>query len=503
MTAIGELLRLVAQGRSINESARAAGVSRSSAQQYVKLARAAGVNYELLKSLSDSEIHKRLGTDRRERSTVQVLPDFKVLSVELGRKGVTLRLLWEEYIKATPEGYSYSNFCLHYRKWRQEQKLSYRQVYKGGEKAFTDYSGQKVPIYHSDGSVSEAEIFVMVLGASNYTYVEASNSQNLYCWIGAHVRALKYFGGVPLAEVIDNLKSGVSKACRYEPEVNRAFAQFAEHYGLAILPCRTFSPRDKAKVEEAVKNVESRILAVLRNTRFSSIEQLNQAIKPLLEELNARQMQTYDCSRKELFEELDRPNLKPLPSQPYEFGSWKIAKLNIDYHIEINRHYYSAPCQYVGKKVEVFIGEKNIRIYHERQCLATHLRDDTPYRHSTVKEHMPPSHQAMQDWSPSRFLTWAEKLGPAIKQQVASLLQSRQHPEQAYRSCLGLLRLEKKYGTKRLSAACEIVNSFGIASFGQVAAVLKNNRDQIAPQSHPTPQVIATHSNIRGQDYFH
>jgi transposase len=306
---IKELLRVRAVGRSINEAARSCGVSRASAQWYIKCAESLGVSYETIKDQPDEEVLKSLGLKRGPRGGDGPLPDFQAIRREIGRKGVTLYLVWEEYKQANPTGYSYSNYCLHYRKWRNAQKLEFRQVYKGGEKMLTDYAGMTVTIYSPDGTSTEAQIFVSALGASNLTYTEATASQNLFNWMGSHERTLRYFQGVPELEIIDNCKSGVNKAHRYEPEVNRTYAEFAAHYGLAVLPTRILKPRDKGKVEEAVQNVERRILAPLRDRRFTSIEELNRAIRPLLEDLNNRQMQQYGCSRRELWESLDKPAL--------------------------------------------------------------------------------------------------------------------------------------------------------------------------------------------------
>ena len=366
----------------------------------------------------------------------------------------------------------------------------------------SDYTGMKVAIYPVCGSSFEAEIFVSTLGASNLTYAEATASQNLFCWIGSHERALRYFGGVPELEIIDNLKSGVNKACRYEPEVNRTYAEFAAHYGFSVLPARIRAPRDKAKVEEAVQNVERRILAVFRDRKFTSIAELNQAIAPLLEELNNRELQEYGCSRWKLWEVLDKPALRALPAKAFELGTWKIAKLNIDYHIELNRHYYSAPYQLRGKKIEIFFTEKTVSVFHEEKRVAHHFRDDSPFKHTTIKEHMPPEHQAMTEWTPSRLISWGEKIGAEVKKQIEALLDSRQHPQQAYRSCLGLLRLGKKFGEQRLNAACAIANSYNVASMKRVESMLVRGYDRLQKESVPETK-LPPHQNIRGGNYYH
>lgn len=500
---IKELLRVREQGRSINEAARSCGVARSCAQRYIKLAESNGTTYEEIKELPDEEVLRCFGVQRAPRAYRATAPDFQAVQRELGRKGVTLYLLWEEYRRINPTGHSYSNYCLLFRSWRGAQKLAFRQVYKGGEKMLSDYSGMKVTIYPIGKASFEAEIFVSVLGASNLTYVEATQSQNLLDWIGSHERTLKYFGGVPELEIIDNLKSGVTKACRYEPEVNRTYAEWAAHYCLAVLPARALKPKDKAKVEEAVQNVERRILAVLRDRKFTSIEELNQAIAPLLEELNNREMQEYGCSRWQLWESLDKPALKPLPGTPFELGTWKTVRLNIDYHIELFRHYYSAPFELRGKKLEVFFTEKTVSIFNEGKRVAHHLRDDTPYRHTTLKEHLPPAHQAMLEWSPSRLLSWGQKIGQDVEKQIAAILNSREHPEQAYRSCLGLLRLANKFGSERLNAACAIANPLNIASMKRIESMLLKGYDKLQKESSVPETQLPPHQNIRGGNYYH
>jgi transposase len=377
-----------------------------------------------------------------------------------------------------------------------------RQHHRAGEKAFVDYSGTKLEwVERETGEVHPAELFVGVLGASNYTYAEASESQELRCWIGSHVRMFEYFGGVPEAVVPDNLRSGVKSACWYDPELNPTYRDFAEHYDVAVIPTRVKKPQDKAKVEAGVLNAQRWIIARLRNKTFHSVAELNAAIEPLLLELNEREMQGYGKSRQTLFEELDKPALKPLPQHRYCFAEWKQAKVNIDYHIELKRHYYSVPHHLVGKRVEARIGEKTIEVLHEGKRIALHPRDDTPGRHSTLQEHMPAEHRYMQQWTPGRLLDWAEKIGPQTKIQVNSILLSRKHPEQGYRASLGLLGLAKKYGNARLEAACNRANHFGIVSMRSIKNMLCTGNDKL-PQERKTATVIS-HSNIRGDTEFH
>ena len=502
MLSIKELLRLRAQGLSGNKIAQSLNAARSTVQGYVRLAEVCGLNFEQACGLGDEEIFKLLGKGQSCRRTDTPEPDWLEVSKELSRRGMTLALLWEEYRAKNPCGYSYSNYCLRYRRWQKGQKVSLRQVYKAGEKAFVDYAGMKLGwIDRGSGAISEAEIFVMALGASNLTYAEAQHGQDLKSWLGGHERAFEYFGGVVEIAVPDNLKSGVKSPCRYEPEINRAYAEFAEHYGLTILPARVRKPQVKAKVEEAVQNVERRILASLRDRDFYSIEEINAAIKEKLQELNSRRMQTYDCSRWELFRQIEQDCLKPLPQTRFELGSWKIATVSIDYHVEIGRHYYSVPYQLIGQKIEVRVTEKMVVVFRQGKSVAQHVRSYQPYRHTTVREHLPPTHQYLQNWSPSRLIDWASKTGAQTKLQVEALLASRAHPEQAYRSCLGLLRLADKFGKDRLEAACKKANGFGVASFKNVQNILRNNQDRIEPPAQKHNPI--SHSNVRGGGYYH
>lgn len=503
MVSIKEMLRLLGKGRSWNEIAASCGVARSTAQDYIKKILMVGLTYEEACNLGEEEICRRLRIRQPRQGSGRETPKFEKIHQDLSGKGVTLQLLWEEYRRDHPTGYSYSNLNYLYRKWRKEHKLSLRQTYKAGEKMLVDYSGMKVMIYSDDGKMNEAEIFVAVLGASNYTYSEASPSQELANWLGSHERALRYLGGVPEIEVIDNLKSGVNKSCRYEPELNRSFAEFAEHYGLTVIPTRVISPRDKAKVEEAVQNVQRRILAQLRDRRFVNIPELNQAMRPLLEDLNSRVMKIYGVSRRELFEKVDKPALSPLPTTPFEFGSWKIATVNIDYHIELKRHYYSVPYKLVGQRVDIRFSEKTVAIFHDGKRIVEHLRGNTPGKHTTLKEHMPPQHQYSLDWTPSRFVNWGNKLGLAVGKQIEAILASRSHPEQAYRSCLGLLRLEKKFGAERLNAACNLTNSLGVASMKSVQSILTTGRDKLQGATSTPKTTLSSHDNIRGDKYYH
>jgi len=381
LVSIKEILRLHEQGMSGNRISQSVNVARSVVQNYIKLSRASGLSYERVSELSDSEALKLIGKGQARRRTDAAVPEWSEVNKELLRKGVTLAILWEEYRAKNPSGYSYSNFCTLYRTWLKEEKISMRQVYKAGEKAFVDYAGMTLPLTHeTTGEVTEAQIFVIALGASNLTYVEAQFSQDIANWLGGHERAFQYFGGVTELVVSDNLKSGVNKTCRYEPELNRSYLEFSKHYDFAVLPARVRKPQDKAKVEEAVQNVERRILAPLRNHVFYSLAEMNIALRVKLEEVNARPMKTYGgLSRWELFGQIEKDALKPLPSTRFELGSWKVARVNIDYHIEIARHYYAVPCVLRGEKVEVRFTERMVIVFHDGKSVAQHLRSNRPY----------------------------------------------------------------------------------------------------------------------------
>jgi transposase len=376
-------------------------------------------------------------------------------------------------------------------------------VYKGGEKLFVDYCGLTVPVTDpKTGAVVEAQIFVGCLGASNYTYAEATPTQELTHWIGAHERALSFFGGVPECIVADNLKSGVTHPCRYEPGVNRSYQEFAEHYGVAILPARPQKPRDKSKVEKAVQEVERQILAPLRHEQFTSFATLNGAIGAGLKRLNDRVMHGYGLSRQGLFEQVDQSALKPLPTQPFVFGHWKSAKVNVDYPIEVEGHYYSVPYTLVGQAVQVKTGEQLVEVFHQHQRIACHERSRVRYRHTTVPEHMPPEHLAYKGQSKERFLAWAQRIGPATVVQVQAIFDTKAHPEQAFRTLKGIQRLVGRYDPTRVEAACGRANALGLVGLRRIRNILET-RLETAPLPDPAPQSeVSQHANVRGSQYY-
>jgi transposase len=503
MRKIEETLRLKYEKKLTHRAiAQACSVSSSTVSEYITHAKAAGLRWPLPEGLDAEELEEMLFPKRAPvagRSIPQ--PDWGEVHRELRRKSVTLSLLWVEYRQAHPDGYGYSQFCQNYNKWAKQLKPMMRQRHRAGEKLFIDYAGQTAPVVDAQtGEVRDVEIFVAVLGASNYTYAEAHESQTLANWLGAHVRALSFLG-VPEVLVPDNLKAGVKSPDRYEPDLNPSYQEFARHYDVAVVPARVRKPKDKAKVESGVQVVERWILARLRDHTFFSLAELNRAIRELLEELNSRPMRHLGQSRRELFESLDKPELAPLPAQPYEFAHWKKARVHIDYHVEFDKHFYSVPWTLIGKEVDVRGTEKAVEVFHNRARQASHPRSHVPGRYSTQREHMPPAHQQVSDWSPERFLRWAEEMGPHTKQLIAAVLESRRHPQQAYRSCLGILGLGKRYTNARLEAACRRALPAGIRSYKGIRNILENKLDQVEREPPPaTP--LSAHANIRGEGYY-
>lgn len=494
-----------ALGRSHREVARSLSVSVGTVAASLARAREAGLCWAEVEGLRESELEARLYGE--PEAGKRPLPDFADIHRELHRTGVTLQLLHLEYLAEHSDGYGYTQFCRYYKRWLKGQQRSMRQIHRAGEKMFVDYSGKKPHIVDpKTGEIQEVELFLAVLGASNHTFAEATRTQQLADFLASHVRAFEYFGGVAEATVPDQLKSGVSRACRYEPGIQRDYAQLAEHYGTVILPARPAKPRDKAKVEAAVLVAQRWILARLRNETFFSLGALNRRIAELREELNDRPMRTYGASRRELFEQLDQPVLKPLPQERFSHGEWKHAKVNIDYHVELDRHYYSVPHTLVHEKVEIRSTATTVEIFHDGRRLTSHARSYARGRHTTQPEHMPKSHQQHLEWTPSRLISWGTSIGPSTGKLVAAILDERRHPEQGYRSCLGILRLAKRYGEDRLEAASARALVAGARSYRHLDTMLRKGLDRMPlPTTHPasTKSTSPAHPNVRGGRYYH
>ena len=506
MRKIREVFRLKFDCELSNRKiAKSCQIARSTVGEYLFRFQQAALSWPLPRDMDDVQLEQLLyPASIAPVAGLRPLPDFDYIHSELRKKSVTLSLLWQEYKEQNPNGYQYSQFCHRYRQWAAKIDPVMRQEHHAGEKMFVDYAGQTVPVYdlHTK-QMREAQIFVAVLGASNYTYAEATWTQSLPDWIGSHCRAFAFFGGVPKLVVPDNLKSAVTKASFYDPDINPTYLDMANHYGTAIIPARVRKPKDKAKVEVAVQVVERWILARIRNRQFFSLRQLNEVIAELLNELNNKPFQRLPGSRKSAFEDMEHSALSPLPSQAYQFAEWKKATVNVDYHIEVNRHYYSVPHTLIKKKIDVRITNNTIECFYKSKRVASHIRSHDKGRHTTIKEHMPKSHQKWAQWTPDRFIRWAAKIGPHTKSLIENVLNSRAHPQHGFRSCLGILRLAKSYGNLRLEAASQRAVAIGGTSYRSVASILKHNLDQKSlPDQSSKPKPIE-HNNIRGARYYH
>jgi transposase len=484
--------------------ARSLDLAQGTVSKYLNRARRAGLTWPLPPELDeDVRLENRLYPPPSDLpSEARPHPDWAVVHRELRRPGVTLMLLWEEYCDTVADGFSYSWFCERYKEWSGRLKLSLRQVHVAGEKLFVDYSGHTMEVIDGlTGEVITAQIFVAVLGASNYTYAEATLTQSLPDWISSHVRAFSFFGGVARQTVSDNLKAGVTRACFHEPMVNRTYSDLARHYGTAILPARPYRPKDKAKVEVGVQVVGRWILARLRNRRFYSLAALNEAIHGLLDDLNDRVLRGWGRSRRQLFDELERPALVPLPHEHYEYAEWKRCRVNLDYHVEIAKHYYSVPHGLVRQEVEARVTARTVELFLRGKRVASHLCSTLPHRPSTVAEHMPSSHRRYRDWTHERIRREAAKIGPDADTLIDVILRSRPHPEQGFRSAIGILGLVKRYGQERVDAACARALLLNARSYKSVAAILKSGTDKAAASAQSSVPILF-HSNIRGRGYY-
>ena len=509
MRQIVDVLRLTfEQSRSQREIAQSLGLAQSTVHEYRRRFTASGLPWPLPADVDEASLEAALFT-RVDGAPVATrpVPDWATVQQELKRKGVTLQLLWLEYKQREPDGYQYTQFCRHYHAWAARLEPALRQVHVAGEKLFVDYVGPTVPVVDATtGEVRDAQVFVGALGASHLLYVEATWTQALLDWIGAHVRMLEYLGGVPALLVPDNLKSGVRQPCYYEPELHPTYQDFAVHYGTAILPARAYHPRDKAKVETAVQIVEREILAPLRHDVFHSLVELNYALVDGRERVNDRPFQKLAGSRRALFAQLDRPALKPLPATRYELAEWRTAKVNIDYHIAVERHLYSVPYALVGAEVRVRLTSAMLEVLHQGKRVAVHVRSEQKGRFTTDPAHRPKSHQRHLEWSPSRLVRWGEQIGVATGAVVTTILERYPHPEQGYRACLGLLSLARRYGADRLDAASQRARSTGAVSYRSVKSILASGFDQLPSDltDGPEPPLLlpATHAHVRGADYY-
>jgi len=509
MRKIKDILRLRHEaGLAYRGIANALNIGYGTVVDYLNRAEQAGLAWPLPDGMLERDLGRLLfptqaATGQRRFAE----PDFPAVCQELKRKGVTKLLLWQEYRQCHPDdGYCYAQFCHRYRVWLGCQQRSMRQIHRAGEKLFVDYCGPTMTIVNPDtGEFREAQIFVAVLGASNYTFACASWSQKQADWLNAHVKAFEFLGGVPELVVPDNLKSAVCKTHRYEPDINPSYQQLAAHYQCVIVPARPYKPKDKAKAEVAVQIVERWIMARLRHQTFFTLASLNQAIRLLLDDLNQRPFKKLPGTRLSQFEQLDKPVLRALPAQPYQYADIKQARVHIDYHIEYDKHYYSVPHHLVKQAVEVQATDSAVAIYHQGQRIASHPRSYRQGAHSTCQEHMPQAHQAMHGWSPERFLSWAGDIGTETREVVSCILQEKRHIEQSYRRVLALLGNAKKYGRERLNKACGRALLIGSPTRSSVESILKQGLDKIAVETPAVQEELSLddHENVRGEEYYH
>lgn len=508
MRKLVEILRLREAGLSGRQIARSCGVARSTVGEYLERMRDAGVQWPLPEGVGDEELQRRLFGESgptRQRDESRPIADWALIHKELRRRGVTLRLLWEEYRQAHGEGYGYSQFCAHYREWTKDLEVCMRQVHRAGERLFVDYAGMTMPVSCPEsGQVREAEIFVAAMGASHRLYAEGTWTQQLSDWIEAHIHAFEYYQGVPSIIVVDNLKSGVARACRYDPDINPTYSDMAGHYGAAIIPTRPRRPQDNAKAESGVQVIERGVLAPLRDCTFFSLAELNEAIWRRVEGVNRRPMQKLGVSRDDLFAELDRPALRPLPATRYEYAEFHRARVNIDYHIEVQGHYYSVPYDLRGRQVEVWRRARTVEMVYRGRRVAAHQRDDTPGGCTTEVSHMPRSHREYLAWTPSRIIRWADTIGPHCGQAVREIIGSRARPEQGYRAALGIIRLAKRYSSERVDAACRRAMALDVCRYQHIKSILAHGKER---ESLPTDAAQEQgcrmhHQNVRGRAYY-
>ncbi|AGX86199.1 IS21 family transposase [Candidatus Symbiobacter mobilis] len=490
---------------SLEAIARALRLSKGVVSKYLKLAENAGLKWPLPDDLDDGALEHRLYRQLAARESAFVEPDHALIHQELKKKGVTLTLLWEEYKQEAGEtAYQYTAFCTRYRAWAGSLKRSMRQIHRAGEKLFADFAGPTVAIFDADtGESRVASIFVAVLGASSYTFACATAGQTQADWLGGLARALEFIGGVTELIVPDNPKALVKVANAYEPELNRATAEFAQHYGTVILPARPKKPQDKAKVEVGVQVVERWILARLRHRQFFSLVELDSAVGELLPVLNDRPFKKLPGSRREAFERLDVACLKALPTTRFELADWKRARVNIDYHVEFEGHFYSVPHVLARQEVELRITQGMVEILARNRRVAGHARNTSKGNYTTVAEHMPAAHRAHAEWTPGKLIAWGTLVGVATGELVQRMLLEKQHSEQGYRACLGLMRLARKVGAERMEAACTRALAIGAYRFRSVASILDKGLDRQPVDPTKTDTPLHSHANVRGPDYYH
>ena len=500
-----EILRLKHElGLANRQIASALKMSHVTVGTYLKLAESSGVGWPLPEETTDNRLTELLrSSSRPPEAALRPLPDMERVYCEMKKKHVTLQLLWEEYRKEHPDGYKYTRFCEYYRRFRCKQEVSLRQEYKAGERMFVDWVGDTIAVWDAEtGESRQVSVFVAILGASNYTFARAFDNRQQAAWIEAHILAWEFFGGVAKLTIPDNEKTGVTKAGRYEMDVHRIYEELTAHYGTVAIPARPRKPKDKAKVESAVLNAERRIFAVLRDQKFFSLWELNVAIERVLSDLNERPFQKMPGNRKLLFEQTERSALKPLPVTRYEPATWAHAKVNIDYHIQVDWHFYSVPHDFVKEYVEVRLTSRMVEIIHKGSRIAMHQRSYLKGKATTDPMHRPKGHQEHLEWTPERLAEWAgNAIGCNGRQVVVKILEKQLHPERGYRACLGMIRLTRKYGADRTERACLLAIIKDACSYQSVKSMLETGMDR-QELNATEAKTVASHENIRGSAYY-
>jgi transposase len=511
MRKLREVLRLRFELKlGYQQIGRSCAIAVSTVHKYLKRAEAAGVSWPLPEDWDEARVEAAVFppamSPAAESQPARTPPDFASMHEQLRQhRHLTLQLLWEEYQQANPEGYRYSRFCELYQRWRSKLDVVLRQEHKAGEKMFIDWAGSTIPVYdRHTGNVWQAPLFVATLGASSFTWAEATRDQQMEAWLRAHVHAFEHFGGIPALAVPDNTKTGVTKAHRYDPDLNPTYYNFALHCGFGIVPARPYRPRDKAKVENAVQVAQRWIVAALRHRKFFALDELNDAIRELLGKLNHRPFRKREGSRATVFQAVDKPALKPLPTEPFDLSEWSRARVNIDYHVTFDSNLYSVPYNLVHELIEIRSTPTTVEILHKGTRVASHLRSRGRAQAVTNEEHRPKSHRAHLEWTPSRMVHWAETIGPNTARLFERIMDDKPHPEMGYRGCLGIIRLAQKYSTQRVEAAAERALLTGACRYKSVESILKNSLDRqpLTPSSSPPSSAPSPHDNIRGAEYF-
>jgi transposase len=503
MRKIREVLRLRLElGLTAREVSSSCGLGCTTVLEYGYRAKAAGLVWPPAEELTDAALEALLFPPRVPQDTDRPLPDWNYIRSELSRKGVTLTLVWQEYKREHPDGYHYSRFVQLFREWEGSHSYSMVQQHRPGEKLFVDYSGQTMLLTNPEtGELEKVQIFVAATGYSQFIFARACRTQAQRDWLNCHTQAFEFLGGCPEVVVPDNLKAGVKAACRYEPEKNPAYAELARHYHVAVLPARSRRPKDKAKVENAVLQVERWVLAPLRDRVFFSLEELQEAIDTELATLNDKKLSDVPYSRRELFELEERSKLKALPESRYEYVEWKRAKVGPDYHVRFDSQAYSVPHRYCSQTVDVRLTTHQVEIYLNQELVAVHERGIALRHLSTLDEHMPESHREYAKWTPQRLMDWASEFGPSTRGLIETMLLSYVHPEHGFRSAFGIVSLSKQYGAERLERACARALRAGATNYKSVKSILAKGLDGLEmPQEEPLP--VLDHANVRGSDYY-